>query len=120
MAYIYHNSNPNGYRIPDCVVRAICTATGIPYFNVISMLHLNGEIFGCDDLNVKCYEKMLDQDLKLPHHLGNGKTVKQVAEDFKDRKLLLRIEGHLSTSEYGDVLDLWDCSDEIVTDFWIV
>lgn len=118
--FIYHNENPNGYKIPDCVIRAISLALDIPYYDVVRLLHLNAEEFQCDELCKVCYEKLLDYDFELPHYVGNGKTAKEIAEDFPNDILLLRMEGHLTCSMYGDIFDLFDCSDEIITDFWIV
>ena len=120
MAYKYYNSNPNGYHIPDCVIRAITLATSIPYFKVVELLSENGELFECDCLNKECYEKLLDYDFELPHYLGNGKTAEEVANDFPRDILLLRMRGHLSVSMCGIIFDIWDCSDQIITDFWIV
>ena len=51
MAYKYHNENPNGYHIPDCVIRAIKLALNIPYYKVVELLALNGKEFKCDCLN---------------------------------------------------------------------
>lgn len=118
--YKYFNSNPNGYHTPDCVIRAISTAMGISYYDVMEMLHINGEHFQCDDLSVRCYEKLLDYDFGLPHFEGVGRSACEIATDFDKNVLILRMEGHLSTSVFGIILDIWNCSDEIVTDFWIV
>lgn len=120
MGFVYYNSNPNGYCIPDCVIRAITLALDIPYYDVVKMLKINGDTYKCDLLNKKCYEKLLDYDFRLPHYVGNGKTAEQVAKDFSDKILLLRMNGHLSTSIYGKIFDIWDCSQELITDFWIV
>jgi hypothetical protein len=62
----------------------------------------------------------LDCDFEFPHYVGNGNTVEEVAEDFSDKVLILRMRGHLSVSIFGNIHDIWDCSDEVVTDFWIV
>ena len=118
--YKYHNENPNGYHIPDCVIRAIRLALGIPYYDVVMMLQLNGDFYSCDCLNKVCYEKLLDHDYHLPHYVCYDRTVKEVAENFIDDILLIRIEGHLTCSIFGVVHDIWNCEDEIVTDFWIV
>ena len=118
--FVYYNANPNGYHIPDCVIRAISTATGLSYYDVIYKLKLNGTMFQCDELSVRCYEKLLDLDFNLPHYVGHRQTAGYIAEDFPDNILILRMEGHLSISMYGDIYDIWDCSEEIVTDFWIV
>lgn len=116
----YHNENPNGYHIPDCVIRSITLALNISYYEVISLLQENGDYYSCDCLNKICYEKLLDYDFNLPHYVGNGKTAKEIANDFPNSILILRMEGHLSTSICGIIHDIWDCSDEIITDFWIV
>ena len=118
--FVYYNKNPNGYHIPDCVIRAISTATGISYYDTILSLKINSDILQCDELCVCCYEKLLDYDYNFKHYIGNGNTVAEVAEDFCDDIVLIRIDGHLSVSMYGNIFDIWDCSDEIVTDFWIV
>lgn len=118
--FIYHNENPNGYHIPDCVIRALKLALNIPYFEVINLLQKNSNIFNCDCLNKLCYEKLLDYDFKLPHYIGNGNSVEKVANDFPNDILLIRIKGHITTSIKGAIYDIWDCSQEICTDFWIV
>ena len=116
----YHNENPNGYHIPDCVIRAITTATGLSYYEVVKLLKINGDYFSCDLLNVRCYEKLLDYDFNLPHYTGNNRTAQQIANDFIDYIILIRMEGHLSVAVYGVIHDIWDCSNEIITDFWVV
>lgn len=120
MAYRYHNENPNGYHIPDCVIRAIKTATGLSYYKVMEMLHYNGRIFQCDDLSVTCYEHLLDYDLDFIHYRGYGKTAEEIASEYKNNIILLRMDGHLSVSLYGIIHDIFDCSQEIITDYWIV
>lgn len=120
MAYEYHNENPNGYHIPDCVIRAIKLALNIPYYEVVALLSINGDYYQCDLLSKQCYEKLLDFDFKLPHYVGNGRTAEEVANDFCDDIVILRMEGHLSVSMYGVIHDIWDCSSKIITDFWLV
>jgi hypothetical protein len=116
----YHNENPNGYHIPDCVIRAITLALELDYFEVVKLLHLNAQELQCECLNVKCYEKLLDYDFDLPHYMSFGLTAEEVANDYPDNILLLRMDGHLSCSVCGVIKDIWDCSQEIITDFWIV
>lgn len=116
----YHNENPNGYHIPDCVIRALKLALNIPYYDVVKLLQVNADEFNCDCLNKLCYEKLLDIDFNLPHFIGNGNSVKKIANDFPNDILLLRMEGHITTSICGVIHDIWDCSEEICTDFWII
>lgn len=116
----YYNSNPNGYEIPDCVIRAIQTALRIPYYKVVELLHRNSLKYNCDELCVMCYENLLDEEFGLEHYNGNGKTAKEISEDFCNDILIMRMNGHLTCSIYGDIYDLWDCSRKEITDFWIV
>lgn len=116
----YHNENPQNYHIPDCVIRAITLAMNIPYYEVVMLLQDNGNYYSCDCLNKMCYEKLLDYDFGLKHYIGNGKMAEDVANDFPNNILILRMDGHLSTSVYGVIHDIWDCSNEEITDFWIV
>ena len=118
--YHYYNCNPHRKLTDDCVIRAITKALRLDYYEVVRLLNLNACEFQCDCLNVKCYEKLLDYDFDLPHYMSFDLTAQEVANDYKDKILLLRMEGHLSCSLYGDIHDIWDCSNEIITDFWVV
>lgn len=115
----YTNTNPNGYHIPDCVIRAITLAMMIPYEEVVYMLSRNGEMFSCDCLSVACYEKLLDYDFGLPHFYGDGRTAAEIAELYPNSTLLLRMNGHLSCSICGVINDIWNCSDCVITDYWV-
>lgn len=120
MSFIYYNANPNGETLPDCVTRAISLALNIPYYEVISLLRKNGIFYDCECLCVSCYEKLLDEYFKLPHYTPNvEKTVKDVINEHPKDILLLRMDGHLSCAMFGKSYDIFDCTDEIVTDFWI-
>lgn len=118
--YKYYNIHPLNYKLPDCVIRAISLATNTDYYEVVKMLHNNGEEMQCDCLNVRCYEKLLDYDFDLPHYMSYGKTAEEVANDFPNNTLLLRMEGHLSCSINGVIYDIFNCSSQIITDFWLV
>ena len=109
-----------GLRLPDCVTRAISTALKIPYYEVAYMLRQNGKFYECEELCVDCYEKLLSYDFKLPCYYGEGKTAEKIAKDFPNDILILRMNGHLSCSIRGIIRDTWDCSNEKVTQFWIV
>ena len=118
--FVYYNANPMGTIEPDCVVRAISTALGIEYYKVLEMLYNNSNYFNCDMLVKDCYKKIFDDYGLIEFKPKTKKSVREVAEDFNDDILIIRIEGHLTTSLYGNIYDVWDCSDEIVDTFWIV
>lgn len=114
-----YNNNPHNERLSDCVCRAITMATGANYYDVMDMLTENSQNNSCDCLNVECYSKMLD-DIGYESKDGNGKSVEDIAEEHKDKTLLLRLDGHLTCSVNGDVYDLWDTSRKQVEKYWIV
>lgn len=120
MPFRYYNENPNGYHIPDCVIRAITLALDIDYYEVVKLLHLNAQEFQCDCLNVNCYEKLLDIDFNLPHYKSYGKSVEEIALEYPNNILIIRIMGHLTASVDGIIYDIWDCCNEEATDFWVI
>ena len=117
--FVYYNINPNDDITGDCVIRAITLALGIPYNETVKALIKNSDFFNCDMLVKECYMELLD-DLDFPRYDGMGRTVKEVAEDFYNDKLIIRIDGHLTCSLYGDIYDIWNPSSEIVDCFWII
>jgi hypothetical protein len=118
--YRFYNANPLGNIEQDCVCRAISKATDIPYEIVEIKLEAIGELFECEELCVCCYHHLLEKVFGLKQKFANGKTVKEIAKEFDDCKVIIRIDGHLTCSLYGIVYDIWDCTDEIADVFWIV
>ena len=117
----YYNHNPDRIRTKDCVCRAISTATGLFYDAVSNLLELSAAHFKCEELCVCCYHKLLEEILCYPCTECNfEKTVEDLALEYSRNKLIIRIHGHLTTSIYGTILDIWDCSDEPADCFWIV
>ena len=115
----YLNINPDGETTGDCVIRAISLALGSNYYDTIDELIKTSNYFNCDMLVKECYSNMLDS-LGFKKYYGMGRTVKEVAEDFFDKKLLIRIPSHLTVSLYSDIYDIWNTSNEPVDIFWII
>lgn len=119
--YKYYNSNPKQLRIKDCVYRAISTATGLHYEAVHNLLELTSKEFGCDKLCVCCYNNLLEYILCYPRFDCNFKnTVSEISNKYPNNNLIIRIDAHLTASVNGNVLDIWDCSNEYVDCYWIV
>lgn len=118
--YHFYNVEPNKERLGDCVIRAITLALGIPYHYVVELLYQNGLDYECDEICMDCYGMMLD-NFDLEHfRVRTQKTVKEVSQDFYDSIVLIRTNGHLTVSMFGTVVDIWDCTEEYVTDIWLV
>lgn len=105
----------------DCVCRAISTATGLQYAAADALLDLTANSYDCEKLCVCCYNNLLEDVLQYPRFDCNfTKTVEDVAAEYPKNKLIIRVDAHLTSALYGTVLDIWDCSKELVDCFWIV
>ena len=52
--------------------------------------------------------------------LNMGVNPEQIAREFKNHTIIVRIEGHLTMCRMGICYDIWDCTGEIADVFWIV
>lgn len=118
--FIYYNANVLGIESDDCVARAISLALNIPYTKAIDLLYKNGNKNTCDLLNFSCYEKILNDDLKLFKYNGEGYTISEIANKFPNNKILARCNGHLTCIINNNWYDLFDCGNMKCTDFWII
>lgn len=119
--YQYHNQNPDGIHIEDCVCRAISTATGLNYAAVDKLLGIIATHYGCEKLCVCCYHNLLEDVLDYDRYVCmNGETVEDIAYKHPKEKVLIRIDSHLTSSIKGTIYDIWDCSDRLVDCYWIV
>ena len=118
--YMYYNRNPWELNEEDCVCRALSAALNIEYVAVNNLLDLISEVNRCDKLCVCCYHRLLEEIFGLHPANGGGRTVGEVAEDHPGHKVIIRIEGHLTCSMYGVILDTWDCTDELADCYWVV
>ena len=118
--YRYYNRRPDGDEREDCVCRAISAATGLKYEAVENLLELTAEGCQCDMLAVECYHNLLDGILRYRRYNADGQTVGELAERYRDKRLLIRIKGHLTCSLYGTIIDIWDCTEKRADVYWII
>ena len=119
--FVYHNVNPYKKREQDCVVRAISLASGIPYKAVSKLLQIIAKENDCDELCLYCYRILLEDTLGYKIIFPKErKRVEDIAEEYNDYIVIVRIDGHLTTCVYGVCVDIWDCTKEIVDCFWII
>ena len=120
-SYKYYNRNPYSDIDEDCVCRAISTATDLQYEAVNNLLELTADTYGCDKLCICCYHRLLEDILCYKRITCNDyETVEDIARKFPRDKILVRIESHLTCIVKGAILDIWDCSKELVDCFWFV
>lgn len=119
--YKYYNRNPKRLHLQDCVCRAISTATGLCYEAVNNLLELTSNEYNCEKLCICCYHNLLDDVLCYHREDCDFKyTVEEIVSKYPRNKLLLRIDAHLTSAINGTILDIWDCSDELVDCYWII
>ena len=120
MNYTYYNRNPKNMHKSDCVCRAISTAMDMDYYEVEDLLYKNSKYQSCDTLTKSCYRNLLEKEFGLQSHYGRGRTVREIAHRYPHNRVIMRVYGHLTTSINGECLDTFDCTDEVVDEYWIV
>lgn len=133
----YHNENPHNRITTDCVIRAISTATEIPYNQVVmEMAELQCKT-GYDDGDTKLYDLYLKskgwhkckQPRKADGTKYTGKEFCEMADkrfDLLDRSIIANIGGgHVvcikaNTFQEGHkVYDIWNCTHKTIGNYWI-
>lgn len=120
--YIYYDVTPDGENNEwNCVCRAITLASNLPYRKVERLLEKNACINKCDKLTVACYDSLLENYFGYKRYDINYKyTVQEVADMFYDNTVLMRIDGHLTCSIKGNIIDIFDCTKSLVNIAWVV
>ena len=119
--YKFFNINPMGRREEDCVCRAISLALEEDYYTIQDKLELIGCLFECDELCVCCYKHLLDYVYRLDRiEEVHGMTVEEFADAFPRGTYIVRVPQHCTCVISGNIIDIWDCRDEIVDIVWEV
>ena len=129
----YHNANPHNRITTDCVIRAISTATEIPYNQVVMELAELQCKTGYDDGDNKLYDMYLKSKgwikYKQPRKLDNTKfTGKEfceaLQEDYdyligKTKRIIAHIGGgHVVAIVDAQVWDIWDSTGGCIGNYW--
>lgn len=124
ICFHYHNENPHNRFTSDCVIRAISTATEIPYNQVVMELAELQCKTGFDPsesttiskyLKLKGWEKM-----KQPRKADNTKfTGREFCRLYKGT-YVANIGGHHTVCiKGGKVWDTWDSTRGCIGNYWI-
>ena len=119
--YQFLNVNPLGEIDEDCVCRAISLALNEDYYKIQEKLYLVAKLFECEYLCICCYKYLLDNvyDLKRIEEV-KGMTVEEFANYFPIGIFIVRVEGHLTCVIDNNIMDIWNCKDEVVDLVWEV
>ena len=126
----YHNQNPHNRITTDCVIRAISTATEIPYNQVVmEMAELQCKT-GYDDGDKKLYDMYLKSKgwVKNPQPRKDDNTKytgKEFCEEIQTHRHWYNPEiianiggGHVVAIMFGKVYDTWDSTDGSIGNYW--
>ena len=127
--YKEYNANFKNKKTTDCVVRAISVALNKSWedtFKELSAYTLETGYMWNDSgacgfkkfLKLKGYDKQ-----KMPRRKDNTRyTVKEFIEELANKNsiYIISVAGHLTVVKNLTLIDIWDCSDKSVGNYWIV
>lgn len=128
--FICYNANPKNRITGDCTFRAISTAMEMPWNEVVmEMAELSCDT-GYAINDKKGIERYLTKKgwvkMKQPRRRDNTKyTGKEfieeiVREQYYDEPIIVSIGGHHLTCVCANhFMDIWDCTDKSVGNYWI-
>lgn len=112
----YHNANPSGNKVGDCVIRAISTAMGKPWEEVYIELCLQGYLMGdLPSSNAVWGAYLKNKGYKrefVKNDCPDCYTVEDFASEFPNGAYIIGTGTHATVIQNGDILDIWDCSTE--------
>lgn len=120
--FIEYNPNPKRRSTDDCVIRAICLATGKSWYEVRTELFLMGLHEGDYEWKNYIWGRYLEEIGFKQHLLPNTcpycYTVRDFCIDFPVDTYILAIGDHVVAVKNGNYFDTWDSGDEIPVYYW--
>lgn len=117
MSYEYYNPNPAGAKVGDCVIRAICKATGDSWDTTYTGLSFQGFIMkDMPSANHVWGEYLRRKGFRrhvIPNGCPNCVTVGEFAIENPHGMFILGTGTHVVTIEDGVIYDSWDSSAEV-------
>ena len=116
------NPNPKGKQASDCVIRAICIALNMPWYQVFDEL--------CEVARRDCDMPSVDtvwghylylkgfEPFTLPHVCPRCVSIREFAKLFPQGRYIIGTGSHAVAVVDGDYYDSWDSGDEISSYFW--
>lgn len=124
----YFNPNPiydgknKRWKHVDCTVRSICAATDLTWekaYNLLSTIGLHEYVMPND---MVAYTKAITSlGFRSVKKCKKGTTkVKDIANQSKkgNKVYLCKVKNHVVCCREGNILDTWDSSDCLVTQYW--
>lgn len=120
--YVFHNNNPGGNKVGDCVIRAIATVLGKSWASTYVDLCVQGlAMYDLPNNNSVWAAYLRSNGYKrylIPDTCPDCYTIEQFAEDNPKGKYIVATGAHVVAVVDGKVFDNWDSSGEIPTYFF--
>ena len=120
--WIFQNPNPKKKIVPDCVIRAICIALQLSWYEVFDILSELARAecsVTCDDqLWGKLLYRMGFTPFAIPLNLPTSITIKQFCKMFPHCRYIIGPGSHAVAIIDGNYYDSWDSGNEIPSFFW--
>lgn len=119
----YYNCNPHHKHTPDCVIRAIAAGEGESWEttlrNLTECMIKHGDMLSTPELYGKYLKDRGWVKQKQPKTKDGKKIkIKDFLKTFHGQAIAHAGIGHVTYLSEGKVYDLWDCSGDIVGNFW--
>lgn len=119
----YYNPNPKKNDTSDCVVRALCKATGKDWDTVYAELYDIGFELKVMPNDKDAWREYLKRNNFIEHKISNKKGTKRpkvqsFASSNKKGTFVLQVAKHIVTCEDGYFYDTWDCGGSALYSYW--
>lgn len=116
--YKYYNANAKNNFIDDCVIRSISVAEGNTWDETYDKLSVLAREQGLLFSSVPFVEDYLDS--KYNRVCCYSTTVGEFVDKHPKGIYLITMNGHITCSYYGTVIDTFDCRNRIMKCAWKV
>lgn len=117
MAYQYYQPNPKQQAVGDCVIRAICRATGEDWYNVYTDVVVNGYAMADMPSSNAVWGKYLKENgykrYIVPDTCPDCYTISEFVDDHPDGTYIICTGSHVVTAINGNYYDSWDSGNEV-------
>ena len=118
------NPNPKGRVEPDCVIRAICLATGQSWYEVYDDLCAVGReecsMPSANHVWGKYLYRLGFEPFLLPDECPNCVTIKEFCKMYPHGTYIIGTGNHAACIINGDLWDAWNSLGEVCSYYWKV
>lgn len=120
--FVFYNPNPAGHSVGDCVIRAICKATGESWDKIYVGLAVTGmELADMPSANAVWGAYLHRRGYTrtaLPDKCPASYTVADFASEHRQGAYILALSGHVVAVVDGNYYDAWDSGRELPLYVW--